>query len=649
MSETRAGEEGGRKIALALAISVVLTLWVALCEPPPREAVGRFLGVVGLSALLLGWGVRGGWGWLNGEPRRRGVIVILGGALALRLAAWAAPVSLSDDVWRYVWDGAIVAAGENPYAETPRERVTRMQGEGAVARAEAGEEAGASSRKALQRLNSPDYHTVYPPGAQAVFASAEVAAGWLGGVSERWLRLFFVLADLLAVLLIARALIAMRRAVGWATLYAWHPLVVWEVAGGGHTEALAVGLMVALVLMLGRNRPWPIGAVIGLSALAKLTFLIVSPLVGVALWRRGRFRDALIAAVVAVGVLTAGYAPFWFEALIANQRESVALYAGVFSFDAPLYYAARYLLGYREGVTEPVTHVLSPVLQLATMIVIAAATLAQDGTRGRLAASMVVAWAGYLVFNPVVHPWYALGLVAAAALAGAWSVSLAALGLMLSYLFYVPAVGRPEEIVVMVVQSVWAVAVVGLQVGPKVIAWALRRRAKTKFDAVRPYLRPGDRVLDLGAGEGFVGELVAEAGFEVMLAEVDDRNRTALEMITYDGESLPLDDDAFDVAIIAYTLHHARRPDKVLAEAARVARRLVILETVYEREWDRRLVTFLDHSANRLRGMAPEPLAFDRVEGWLERLHARGMRVLTWRWLGRGVHRHVIIVADRES
>ncbi|TXD38031.1 methyltransferase domain-containing protein [Lujinxingia vulgaris] len=648
MSEAGAGEEGGQKIALALALSVVLTLWVALCEPPPREAIGRFLGVVGLSAFLLGWGVRGGWTWLNGGPRWRGVAVVLAGAMALRVAAWMAPVSLSDDVWRYVWDGAIVAGGENPYAETPRERVTRLKGEPDDAAIDAGEVGRASSWAELKRLNSPDYHTVYPPGAQAVFASAEVVARWLGGVSERWLRLFFVVADLLAVLLIMRALIAMRRAVGWATLYGWHPLVVWEVAGGGHTEALAVGLMVALVLMLGRSAPWKIGVVIGLSALAKLTFLIVSPLVGVALWRRGRFRDALIAAVVAVGVLTAGYAPFWFEDLIANQQKSVALYADVFSFDAPLYYAARYLLGYREGVTEPVTHVLSPTLQLATMLAIAVAALWQNGTRERLALAMVVAWGAYLVFNPVLHPWYALGLLAAAALAGAWSVSLAGLGLMLSYLFYVPAVGRPEEILVMVVQSVWAVTMIGWQAGPRAIAWALRRRAKTKFNAVRPYLRPGDRVLDLGAGEGFVGELVAGAGHEVMLAEVDDRNRTELPMVTYDGESLPLDDDQFDVAIIAYTLHHARRPDKVLAETSRVARRLVILETVYEREWDRRLVTFLDHSANRLRGMAPEPLAFDRVEGWLERLNARGMKVLTWRWLGRGVHRHVIIVAERE-
>ncbi|RDV38381.1 DUF2029 domain-containing protein [Bradymonadaceae bacterium TMQ3] len=642
MSETSAGEEGAWKIALALALSVVLTLSVALCEPAPREAVGRFLGVVGLSALLLGWGVRGGWTWLNGGPRWRAVTVIAGGALALRLAAWMAPVSLSDDVWRYVWDGAIVAAGENPYAETPRERVRRVQGEFDGVSDEV-------DRAELERLNSPDYHTVYPPGAQAVFASATIAAGWLGGVSERWLRLVFVLADLLAVLLIARALLAMRRAVGWATLYAWHPLVVWEVGGGGHTEALAVGLMVALVLMLGRSRPWMVGAVIGLSALAKLTFLIVSPLVGVALWRRGRFRDALIAACVAVGVVVAGYMPFWFEDLIANQRESVALYAGVFSFDAPLYYAARYLLGYREGVSDPVTHILSPALQLATMVTLVAATLWQDGSRRRLASSMVVGWAGYLVFNPVLHPWYALGLLAAAALAGSWSVSLAGLALMLSYLFYDPAVGRPEEIAVMVVQSVWAAAVVGWQMGPRAIAWALRRRAKAKFDAVRPYLRPGDRVLDLGAGEGFVGALVAEAGHEVVLAEVDDRNRTALPMVTYDGEFLPLDDDQFDVAIIAYTLHHARHPDQVLAEAARVARRLVILETVYERSWDRRLVTFLDHSANRLRGMAPEPLYFDRVEGWLERLQARSLKVLTWRWLGRGVHRHVIIVADRQG
>ncbi|RAL20550.1 hypothetical protein DL240_16045 [Lujinxingia litoralis] len=630
---------------MALVGSAALTLWVALGEEPPREAVASFLGVVVLSTLMLGWGLWSGWGWLGSGPRWlgsgprwRGVAVVLAGAVLLRCAALVAPVSLSDDVWRYTWDGALVAAGENPYAETPRERVARLGGQNALAD---------EVRAELGRMNSPDYHTLYPPLAMLAFAAGDVLAEVVGGSAERWLRGLFVLADLLAVLLIARALLTMRRAVGWAALYAWHPLVYWEVAGGGHTEALAVGWMVLLVVMLGRRPAWQLGAAIGAMALAKLTFLVVSPVVGMALWRRGRFAHACVAALVAIGVVAVGYVPFWFEDLVANQRASAELYAEVFSFDAPIFYAARALLGYREGITPPVTPVLGPILQAATLAGITLASAWQDGSRRRVAAGMCGAWAAYLLFTAVLHPWYALGLLAAAALAGWWSVSLAASVLLLSYLFYDPAFVREKEVMVMIFQTFWVGASVMMQAGPRGIQWMLRRRARAKVEVLSPYLRAGDRVLDLGAGEGFVGQLIAEAGHEVVLADVDNRNRTELPFEVYDGEHLPFEDDAFDAVVIVYTLHHARRPDRVLAEARRVARRVILLETVYERSWDRRLTTFLDHSANRLRGMAPEPLHFDRVEGWLARLRAQSLEVLTWRWLGRGVHRHVVIVADR--
>ena len=87
--------------------------------------------------------------------------------------------------------------------------------------------------------------------------------------------------------------------------------------------------------------------------------------------------------------------------------------------------------------------------------------------------------------------------------------------------------------------------------------------------------------LDLGAGTCNTTELLRERGLEATALDVVDQSFIeGITPVLYDGRDLPFPDDAFETALIFTVLHHAVDPDRVLAEARRVARRVIVIEDV---------------------------------------------------------------------
>jgi SAM-dependent methyltransferase len=169
----------------------------------------------------------------------------------------------------------------------------------------------------------------------------------------------------------------------------------------------------------------------------------------------------------------------------------------------------------------------------------------------------------------------------------------------------------------------------------------LRRYARGQARDVAPWIL-GRRVLDLGAGEGYVA--AALGGRAVCAVDVGPFRRAAVPYVVYDGRRLPFADGAIDTTLLLLTLHHCARAGAVLDEAARVTRRrLIVTESVHRNPRDLTWLRLLDARVNRLRhgGRMAAPVRFRTSEEWDALFTARGLSCVARRWIGSRLERLV--------
>jgi SAM-dependent methyltransferase len=165
----------------------------------------------------------------------------------------------------------------------------------------------------------------------------------------------------------------------------------------------------------------------------------------------------------------------------------------------------------------------------------------------------------------------------------------------------------------------------------------LRRYAAGQARDVAPWI-VGSRVLDLGAGEGFVTGALG-AGVAV---DVGPFRRIPVPYVVYDGAALPFGEATFDTTLLLLTLHHCDDAEAVLDEAVRVTRhRLIVTESVPRTWLDLLWLRALDGRFNRLRhgGRMAAPLAFRTDAAWATLFAARGLRPIAAAWLGSRTER----------
>jgi len=191
--------------------------------------------------------------------------LILGAALLFRLTLLPTTPSLSDDIYRYVWDGHVQWAGINPYRYAPdAPELSDLR---------------AQLPEISAGINHRHIPTIYPPVSQLFFAAVTGLSGRSHGMAA--IKLGLVLCEVA----LAAALLGLLRQRGFdgrrIVLYAWNPLAVVEIAGSGHVDPLALALLFGALYWMG-HRAWS-SAAVALSAafLAKLLPALALPL----LWR----------------------------------------------------------------------------------------------------------------------------------------------------------------------------------------------------------------------------------------------------------------------------------------------------------------------------------------------------------------------------
>lgn len=248
---------GGSLLLCAVALRMLLDWSIG-------EFVATFIGLMALYGYA-------GYCVVKGTLHRPGketsaLAAILVVAALMRAMALFAPQALSTDVFRYVWDGRVQAAHINPYRFIPADPALAPLRDDSI----------------YPNINRADYaHTIYPPTAQLAFLAIErvsdsVFAMKLGLVG------FEAIAIACLIALLRRRGLPVTRVI----FYAWHPLPIWEFAGSGHVDAIAIAFLSLAFLAASRRAPIWTGVALAAATLVKYYPVIAAP----ALYRRWDWR-----------------------------------------------------------------------------------------------------------------------------------------------------------------------------------------------------------------------------------------------------------------------------------------------------------------------------------------------------------------------
>ncbi|MHB9034381.1 MAG: class I SAM-dependent methyltransferase [Anaerolineae bacterium] len=161
----------------------------------------------------------------------------------------------------------------------------------------------------------------------------------------------------------------------------------------------------------------------------------------------------------------------------------------------------------------------------------------------------------------------------------------------------------------------------------------LTNSQRTRYMAalIEGWLQPASTILDLGTGRGYLAHYLLACGQVVTPMDVRDSVRApGIKPIIYDGLHLPASSQRFDYCLLSTVLHHTLQPEALLREAARVSRRLIVIEDIYSSAFSRWITMASCSLANwQFHG---HPHSNKSDAGWRETFGALGLQLLDARY-----------------
>ncbi|MFK7904346.1 MAG: hypothetical protein AB8B69_04435 [Chitinophagales bacterium] len=344
--------------------------------------------------------------------------------------------NLSDDFYRFNWDGRLLGNGISPFAGLP---IHFMDGtfQGAIP---------SNITPALfEQLNSPKYFTIYPPVCQFIF--------WLGCLffpndlygATVVMKTCLLCFEVGSIFLLHRMVQKLGLQPKKVLLYALNPLVIVELTGNLHFEAAMIFfILLAIYFLMGEskenekgilgqwivgkhsigvsNRQWIFSATaMGLGIASKLIPMIFLPL----LIRHIGWKKSILYGAIAGIVSLAGFVPLFTFDILQNLFSSIGLYFQKFEFNASIYYLNRsagyYFFGYNIVETAGKNLALFTIMGILVLafwrrnMVIAKSQklIGFDAEHiGVLIEGCLFALLIYFALANIVHPWYVSSLVA---------------------------------------------------------------------------------------------------------------------------------------------------------------------------------------------------------------------------------------------
>ena len=315
--------------------------------------------------------------------------------------------NLSQDFYRFIWDGRLLISGINPYVFTPEQLANGLLKTTELTSLEA-----ISNAKILIQgmgsLNASHYSN-YPPINQLCFALAALFAktSVLGSVVV--LRIIIIGADL-GILYFGKKLLERlnlpAKNIFW---YFLNPFIIIELTGNLHFEGVMLFFVIWSLYLLDKKR-WVLAAILlGVSVSVKLLPLLFLPLFYKYLAPDGLFKKGFWKMKkfywVTLTTIVFTFAPFASKTFISNFSATIGLWFQNFEFNASVYYIIRWI-GF-QTVGWNIIATVGLILPMVVFIcIVLLAVFRKYNTTQKLITGMLLAVSIYFLLATTVHPWY---------------------------------------------------------------------------------------------------------------------------------------------------------------------------------------------------------------------------------------------------
>jgi len=296
---------------------------------------------------------------------------------------------LSDDFYRFVWDGRLWFNGINPFAELPTYYMEHPN-----------EAPFGINKEIFNLINSPTHYTVYPPIPQFInWMAAWLASDsiWLSGVI---IRVAHIAAEVGTLFLFPHVLKAFKVDVKNMTWYAINPLIIIELVGNLHHEALMIFFLM-LLLHFYLQQKWNSAAfAFAMAVAAKLIPLIFLPLIVLKLKLKNRIRFLFVFLISLIIV----FAPLLDTSFFRGIENSLLLYYQNFEFNAGVYYAFRQIGYWIYGYN--MIALIGKLFAIGATLLIIIISVYSFLKKKLLPETLLWISTVFALLSLILHPWY---------------------------------------------------------------------------------------------------------------------------------------------------------------------------------------------------------------------------------------------------
>jgi len=320
---------------------------------------------------------------------------LLGFGILFRLIFLFSTPELSDDFYRFFWDGVLVNNQINPFLHLPREII----------------ENPAISIPALdvplfESLNSPEYYSVYPPVCQFIFWISAYLSNENITSAVLIMKIFMLLAELCSIYLIVKLLKIRHLKKEYIFFYVLNPLLIIELVGNIHFEAFLITFVLFSVYLLHQNKFLLSSLGFALAISAKLTPILLFPF----FLKRLKIKKSIAFYSITMTIAFATFLPFFGVEFMHGVSSSLSLYFQKFEFNASIFYIIREIGFWVKG--WDIIQAASKWLALSTVSVIALLTIFENTNKQTFPGIFIWPLFIYLAFSSIIHPWYITPIVA---------------------------------------------------------------------------------------------------------------------------------------------------------------------------------------------------------------------------------------------